>query len=508
MQLFEHKKYSDILEKLADSLDLTESQYLLAKEKYEALGNFLNAPNTLLSKFNPEILTQGSIKLGTCVRPVIEDDEFDVDVTCKLIAAFPAKQEDLKSLIHKRLCEDPKYKQMLDIEKQRCWRLKYPEKYKFHLDLVPAIQDTYQWLLDQGVPFNYAEHSICITDNKNEYYNEHVTSASWPKSNTEGFAHWFFEIMKIQSDKIRMELKSILLLERLEDVPDYKVRTPLQRGIQLMKRHRDIKFKDKDDKPISIIITTLAARAYERVLLNQKSMAFYDIVMEMVEIMPTFITRRNGNWWIENPVNHKENFADKWNHERSKERDLREWLESFKFDFKQSFSKGDIQSAIDFLKPNFGTRAVNEALKNIESGKIILNEKSSFALEVAHKQKPIWPLSLRYTTTVNCKYKDSGTWNWIDLQNNNLPKNRELMFTASTDVPEPFTVFWQVVNTGKEAEDANDLRGSIFTANTAGRGGLIQKENTRYKGPHWIECYIVKDGYCVSKSREFSINVV
>ena len=64
-----------------------------------------------------------------------------------------------------------------------------------------------------------------------------------------------------------------LLLERegaiyssVDDVPDALIRTPLQRAIQILKRHRDMRFlehKCEEYKPISIIITTLAASAYQ-----------------------------------------------------------------------------------------------------------------------------------------------------------------------------------------------------------------------------------------------------
>ena len=337
--------------------------------------------------------------------------------------------------------------------------------------------------------------------------NNIVNSDKWPKSNTEGFVQWFLGIMKIQADQIRADLKTSLLLERVEDVPDYKVRTPLQRGIQLMKRHRDIKFKDQDEKPISIIITTLAARAYEKVIKNPKSLLFYDIIMEMVDAMPSFITRLNGEWEIKNPINNNENFADKWNDNAYKEKDFREWLDKFKFDFRQSFEKGDIQSAIDFLKPNFGTRSINEALKNLKGDGLLLTENSSHELKLSHRQAPLWPVILKYSTKIYCRCKYSGSWNWIDLKNEQIPKDCELLFSATTDVQEPFSVFWQVVNTGKEAEDARDLRGSIFNATTAGRGGLQQKEHSKYAGKHWIECFIVKNGICVSRSNEYFILV-
>lgn len=49
----------------------------------------------------------------------------------------------------------------------------------------------------------------------------------------------------------------------VEDIPDYKVRTPLQAAVMILKRHRDHTFEGrKEDRPISVIITTLAAHSY------------------------------------------------------------------------------------------------------------------------------------------------------------------------------------------------------------------------------------------------------
>jgi hypothetical protein len=48
-----------------------------------------------------------------------------------------------------------------------------------------------------------------------------------------------------------------------EDVPTYELKTPLQRAIQLLKRHRDVMFVDNlDVAPISMILTNLAGHAY------------------------------------------------------------------------------------------------------------------------------------------------------------------------------------------------------------------------------------------------------
>ena len=48
-------------------------------------------------------------------------------------------------------------------------------------------------------------------------------------------------------------------------MPAYKEKkSPLQRVVQILKRHRDLMFNGDESKPISIIITTLAARAYNK----------------------------------------------------------------------------------------------------------------------------------------------------------------------------------------------------------------------------------------------------
>lgn len=57
--------------------------------------------------------------------------------------------------------------------------------------------------------------------------------------------------------------KSMILSEAVKPVPKYsKEKLPLQRVVQILKRHRDMMFNGDEDKPISIIITTLASKSY------------------------------------------------------------------------------------------------------------------------------------------------------------------------------------------------------------------------------------------------------
>ena len=76
-------------------------------------------------------------------------------------------------------------------------------------------------------------------------------------------------------------------------------------------------------------------------------------------------------------------------------------------------------------------------------------------------------------------------------------KGRYVDFSISDcDVAEPFDVYWKVKNTGEEAAAGNDLRGQV---NKGDRGKV---EHTKYRGSHYVECYIVKAGVCVATDRQ------
>ena len=88
-----------------------------------------------------------------------------------------------------------------------------------------------------------------------------------------------------------------------------------------------------------------------------------------------------------------------------------------------------------------------------------------------------------------------------------VPKLCDIYFVATTNVPKPFEVYWQVVNTGEEAKYNQNLRGNIEKAQILGTGGLRYKDGSAFSGLHWIECFIVKAGVCVARSSEFFINI-
>lgn len=77
-------QFNEILEELGENLDISETQFNAAVKSYEAVGNWLSKEDSLLSRYKPEILPQGSFMLGTMIKPVHEKGDLDIDLVCEL----------------------------------------------------------------------------------------------------------------------------------------------------------------------------------------------------------------------------------------------------------------------------------------------------------------------------------------------------------------------------------------------------------------------------------------
>ena len=496
---------------LAESLDIPESAFELAEKRYQSIANWLEREESRVKAFNPEIYPQGSFRLGTVTQPISE--AYDVDLVCELsLDKGQVSQERLKELVGYEIKAYARAKNIKSPveEKKRCWSLNYADETSFHMDILPAIPDgkSFKEFLElkgyRGLNANdLAGLAIAITDKTLTNYKNYDTD--WPRSNPKGFAEWFRAQMETRFKEARMQFAESIQA-RVEDIPDYKVKTPLQRAIQILKRHRDIMFvDDPDDKPISIIITTLAAHAYN----NEGDVL--EALVNIVNNMPRYIETVDGVVkWVKNPVNPDENFADKWREHPQRERKFRGWLKKVQTDLDHVLKTEEIRTFSESLRSPFADSVIKATPKRKPETTEGLVKKSSGTIsrfDVPHREKPIWPVQRIYNVTLSGHIKKNGKRNQFGNHDRPLSKHCDLFFYAETNTPRPFEVFWQVVNTGEEAKHAHDLRGEIFRSKTAGVGGISQKESTRYPGYHYIECFIVKDGVCVARSGEFVIHI-
>ena len=80
-----------------------------------------------------------------------------------------------------------------------------------------------------------------------------------------------------------------------------------------------------------------------------------------------------------------------------------------------------------------------------------------------------------------------------------IPHDYTLKFyIKDTDVEGDYLVKWKVKNIGEEAKRRNCLRGFIENPNMNNNG---RKETSNFYGPHYVECYVIKNGVVVARDK-------
>jgi len=278
------KQLSQILELLAQRLQLTPTQDDKARSAYESVTDWLAADGNRVAKFSPTLFPQGSLRLGTTVKPITRS-EFDLDVVCLLNLTGNCDPQTVYDLVWERMREHGTYRNIME-PMPRCIRLNYAEDSQFHLDIVPAVPDP-----TKGGTF------IRIPDKPKPKL------VTWKTSNPKGFAAWF-------------EIQTVLLgkyaragIEPLPGAVPAEEKAVLSKAVQLLKRWRDVYFRERPEHaPSSIILTTLAAAHYagEPVC----SVALSHILEGLV------MFAQSGRTEIRNPANDDEVISEKWVRDR------------------------------------------------------------------------------------------------------------------------------------------------------------------------------------------------
>jgi hypothetical protein len=318
-------------------LDITDQEYLLAESRYRAVGASL-AEYWDGSPAGGEVYPQGSMRLGTVTRNIHRNDEIDLDLVARRDLAKTgvtqaALKEDVGTGLELFVKGEPEGSPGLE-EGKRCWTLQYPG---FHLDVLPAVPDE----LAGGT-------GISITDTE---------VRRWLPSNPVGFANWFQAVMLEE----RVALAKAAM--PIAPVPEWRIKTTLQRTVQALKRHRDKYFTGHlQDRPASVIITTLAALAYTG------GGSLYDVLRAVTATMPRFVEVKNGIYVVSNPVQRQENFADRWRSHPERAVWFFDWAERAAADFAGLGETRGVDSVLQKMAAAFGDRPAEQAQRAAGSG--------------------------------------------------------------------------------------------------------------------------------------------
>jgi hypothetical protein len=374
------KEFSVLYRHLAESLDISDTHYRLANARYSAMGKWLERNESKIADMDPVIYPQGSFLLGTVVKAISDNDEYDLDLVCELrkLTKKDISQEDLKKSVGNEIKGYAQANNMSSgpKESKRCWTLEYSDQASFHMDLLPAIPEADFFklsLIEAGIPRPWSDQTTAITDRTLPNY--HEISPNWLRSNPRGYAEWFKDRMRVQHRNQR-EILAVAMNLKAENVPEYRVKTTLQRSVQILKRHRDIMFADDpQDKPISMIITTIAAHAYD----NEEDLI--SALLSITENMAKYIQDRNGIYWVVNPVNPAENFADKWKRNPKQAQNFFRWIKQVNEDIRMPLEVRGIDKIAKPLEKTFGVKATKTAIEAM--GHELSEKRESGALKMS-----------------------------------------------------------------------------------------------------------------------------
>ena len=342
-----------VLRRIAKELDISEDKRKKAVESYNSVGTYLS--NHI--KAQVDIFPQGSFRLGTVIKPLSDEDDYDIDLVCKINKHF-SNPKDLKNEVGQALKESDRYSKMLQDEGKRCWTLKYSEEAQYHMDILPSITD-----------ITYDKDKKLKITNKDE----ETGTYTFTTTNPEAYFEWFNE--KQQEEKQRLiERFAVQNNKNIEEVPEYEVKTTLQVALQILKRYRDKKFEDRlDDKPISIILTTIMAQIYA----GENNV--YELIKNFSNNYKKYIKKKNGIEWVENPVNSEENFADKWQIYPERKDAFKFFMTELKKDIVNNtfITSGNLFEESKSYKEMFGTKIVEKAYASIGEDARALRENGS-----------------------------------------------------------------------------------------------------------------------------------
>lgn len=358
------------LEALADDLSISEVRYEQAETSYKSLGEWLGRPESTLRPYDPHVYVQGSFRLGTVTRPPSEAEDYDVDAVYeqRKLHTSSLSQQKLKQMLEVEIRSYHRAKNMTKPvrEGRRCWVLDYADGAQFHMDVVPCVPNAERQrrlLESYGHSSAWFATAVAITDN--ERWNYTIVDEDWCRSNPKGYAEWFRQRMIVALNR-RKRILAEAKKASVEDIPDYRVRTPLQASIMILKRHRDVRFAGKpEDRPISIILTTLAAHSYS----GEESIA--GALLSILTKMEQFIEFDGRKYIIRNPTDPLENFADKWETHPHRAEAFFSWLAQARADFAYIAGLSDSRQITERAAPAMGRPLAERALQKSGGGRLL-----------------------------------------------------------------------------------------------------------------------------------------
>ncbi|MGV3615161.1 MAG: SMODS domain-containing nucleotidyltransferase [Fimbriimonas sp.] len=435
---------------LENEVNLDEPRLARLNGSVEAITGFLEASATFADNFN-DVIPQGSYAHKTIIQPVRKNDEFDADLLLH-VKEFPEwEAEDYVEELYRTFRASGVYKDKAH-RQTRCVTIDYAGD--FHVDVVPFLE----------------RHGSKWVTNRND--NE------FELTDPEGYNAW-------------LDMRNKAAERRLVPV------------IRLLKYLRDYK-RTFDVK--SVVLNVLVGERVSEIAQLADPGCYADVPTTLRTVMNAlkeYLEPRIILPTISDPSGTGENFGDRWSQEgyasfRTAMIRYAQWIED-------AWSDGNVDSSVTKWQ-----RVVGDEFKKPEERKSAELVRASFSLPVPYKateQNLVRDLGIRFAVNPAYRFRLSGRVSrvggigayYLHDRGNKVRRGRHIRFKVEDcSVPEPFTIYWKVLNRGEEAKSNDAVRGEIEA------GGRVWKydEPTSFTGPHFVEAYAVRDGVCVAMDRQ------
>ena len=432
---------------LDNEVNLNPARITLLDERTETITGFIKV-SELFEVIFKDIIAQGSYAHKMIIKPVQDTDEFDADVLLYIDEVEEWEPKDYVQKLYEAFRGSSTYRNMVS-RKTRCVTITYAND--FHMDVVPFIE----------------RHGKKYVTNRHDN--------TFELTDPEKFTEWL-------DDKNRITKHHFVKVMRL------------------LKYLRDYKqtFSVK-----SIILSSIVGNLVNDAALLEDANCYDDVPTTLYTIMKKLKSYVNDNILmptISDPGETGENFGDRW--EQDGWDVFRTKMLYYADKIIDAFEENDKEKSIIKWQNVFGTE-----FKKSET-KLISEKRSLVAFDNTEQQ--ISDMGIALAINQNYKVKLNGSVDikpghrgyLLSQQGNKVNMGRGLTFKLKNqNIPEPFTIYWKVLNRGNNAETLNQVRGQII------EGTEYRTERTAFKGNHYVECYIVKDGKCVAKDRQSVIIV-
>src|ERR1022692_255065 len=430
---------------LADAVNLNQTRLDLLDTRVQAIVGSLEQ-DSVISPLLQGHVPQGSWAHRTIIRPV-EHREFDADflLTLTEVEAWSDSPKIYMQQVRAAFKRSVTYADMVR-RKNRCVRIGYSGD--CHVDVVPHL------ILADGrqVIVNYAEDKFEDT-------------------NPEGFTAWMKEKDELANGNLR-------------------------KVIRLMKYIRD--FKETFSVP-SVILTTLLG---ERVQPFGEASRYADVPTTLLNLMndlDAWLTLYPDMPLLEDPSCPDTSFNHRWTQDRYE--NFRKWVTFYAARITEAYTEPDKAASLAAWQEIFGpefTQPVTKPAPTAPRGRIAPMPPAARAPLEEFIEEAGYAFAGGYKLRVECTVDRMPGFRagarlrampWID-------KGRSLQFRITyCDVSRPYQVWWKVRNSGPEAESVpGGLRGQLLPDD----GSASRTESTRYRGRHYVEAYIVKNGRVVA----------